>query len=232
MQTVRAYGFLTQITLFVQLSITSIDYPAKRRLPTRNNDYSRHFRKIKVNADLRRPNLELNGEIARILLNPQTKQILDITLYEEDLRFECRRCATFCCKLDGPKLTKKDIQRIEHAGYRRKEFLDSFKGRFKGSPTFLGNLKSTEDGSCIFLKFTPEKNNYECSIYNFRPALCKLYPFDSYKMNPQSIVLRLIPCCRGLNNPDGELVNERFVVSFLFDAIVDLHLRREENPEI
>ncbi len=176
--------------------------------------------------------MELNGEIARILLDPKTKQILDITLYEENLRFECRRCATFCCKLGGPKLTKKDIQRIEHAGYRRKAFLDSFKGRFKGSLTFLGNLRSREDGSCIFLKFNPEKNNYECSIYNFRPALCKLYPFDSYKMNPQSIMLRLIPCCRGLNNPNGELVNEKFIISSLLDAIFDLYLRREENLEI
>ena len=166
--------------------------------------------------------MELNEEIAGILLDPNTKQILGITVYDENLRFECRRCATFCCKLGGPKLTKRDIQRIEQAGHRRKKFWDSFKGGSEGPPTFLGALKRREDGSCIFLKFNLEKGNYECSIYDFRPALCKLYPFAFYKINSQSIVLTLIPCCRGLNNPDGELVNERFIVNSLLNAIFDL----------
>lgn len=166
--------------------------------------------------------MEPNEEIARILLDPKTKQILGITIYEENLGFKCRRCATFCCKLGGPKLTKKDVQRIEQAGYSAKEFFVHFEGRSKCSSTFLGCLKSKEDGSCIFLKINPEKGSHGCSIYDFRPALCKLYPFDFYKINFQSIVLRLIPCCRGLNNPGGELVDERFIVSSLLDAIFDL----------
>ncbi|MFQ5758514.1 MAG: YkgJ family cysteine cluster protein, partial [Candidatus Bathyarchaeia archaeon] len=159
--------------------------------------------------------MEPNEEIARILLDPETKQILDITIYEENLRFGCRRCATFCCRLGGPKLTKKDIERIVKAGYEVREFFVPFKGESECSPTFLGSLKSIEDSSCIFLRFNPEKGNYECSIYDFRPALCRLYPFDFYKTNSHSLVLRLIPCCMGLNNPDGELVNERFIVSSL-----------------
>ena len=166
--------------------------------------------------------MELNEEIARIVLDSVTKKILDVTIYEENLRFECRRCATFCCKLGGPKLTKKEILRIEQAGYEAREFFVPLKGGSEGSPTFLGCLKSKGDGSCIFLKFKLEKGNYECSVYNLRPALCKLYPFDFYKINSQSIVLKLIPCCRGLNNPDGELVNEGFIVSSLLDAIFDL----------
>ena len=60
-----------------------------------------------VKADFEEPNLEPNEEIARILLDPKTKQILGITIYEENLGFKCRRCATFCCKLGGPKLTKR-----------------------------------------------------------------------------------------------------------------------------
>lgn len=166
--------------------------------------------------------MELNEEIARILLDSETKQISDITIYEENLRFKCRRCATFCCKLGGPKLTKGDIQRIEQARYRKKEFWDPFRGGSRGPPTFLGSLKAMEDGSCIFLKFNAEKDSYECSIYDFRPALCKLYPFDFYMTNSRSIVLRLIPCCKGLNDPDGEIVNERFILSSLIDAIFDL----------
>ena len=166
--------------------------------------------------------MEFNEEIARIFLDPKTRQILDITICEEHVRFECQRCATFCCKLGGPKLTKKDIQRIEQAGCSAKEFFAPFKGRSKSSSTFQGSLKSREDGSCVFLTFNPEKGNLKCSIYDSRPALCRLYPFDFEKINSKSIVLRLIPCCRGLNNPDGELVDERFIVSNMLDAIFDL----------
>jgi Fe-S-cluster containining protein len=84
-----------------------------------------------------------------------------------------------------------------------------------------GGLKNKEDGSCIFLKFDAEKNRYECLIYDFRPALCRLYPFDSERASHSSIILKFIPCCRGLNNPDGELVDEEFINNHLLDALLD-----------
>jgi len=165
--------------------------------------------------------LEPNEEIVTIFLDTKTKQVSDITLHKENIRFKCRRCATFCCQLGGPKLTQKDIKRIVRAGPKAKDFFVPYKGGSENSPTFLGSLKNL-DGSCIFLKFSPEKGIYKCSIYDFRPALCKLYPFDFHEMNSQSIVLKLIPCCRGLNNLEGELVNEGFIVDSLLDAIFDL----------
>ena len=171
---------------------------------------------------LRMLGLKLNEEVAKIVLNSRSKQILDIIVYEDDLRFECRRCATFCCKLGGPNLTRKDIKRITQGGYKAREFVVPFKSESEGWPTFLGSLKGKEDGSCIFLESGLEEGIYECSIYDFRPALCKLYPFDFYKINSQSIVLKLIPCCRGLNNPEGESVNEEFIVDSLLEAIFDL----------
>jgi Fe-S-cluster containining protein len=173
-------------------------------------------------AILRMSGLKLNEEIAGIILNSDHKQVFDITVYEENLRFECRRCAAFCCKLGGPNLTRKDIKRITQGGYKAREFVVPFKSESEGWPTFLGSLKGKEDGSCIFLEFGLEEGIYECSIYDFRPALCKLYPFDFYNINSQSIVLKLIPCCRGLNNPEGEFVNEEFIVDSLLEAIFDL----------
>ena len=166
--------------------------------------------------------MELDREIARILLDPERKQILEIAVYEKNLRFKCKRCATFCCKLGGPKLTKKDIERIAQAGYEVEEFFIPFKDMFNCSSIFVGSLKSREDGSCIFLKPSPDEDGYECSIYDFRPALCRLYPFELYKRDFQSIVLGLIPCCRGLNNPEGEAVDESFIASSLLDAILDV----------
>ena len=92
---------------------------------------------------------------------------------------------------------------------------------FKGLPIMRGSLKNREDGSCIFLKFDVGKDRYECSIYDFRPALCRLYPFDFDRVSPGSVVLKLIPCCRGLNNPEGELVDEEFINDHLLDALLE-----------
>lgn len=150
--------------------------------------------------------METNEDIARVLLNPETKQIVDIALYRKSLRFKCKRCAIFCCKLGGPKLTKEDARRIERLGYSQEEFINRVEGEADCSPPFLGSLKAKEDGSCIFLK-----SDNECSIHNHRPTLCKLYPFELFRKDSERVVLRLIPCCMGLDSSDGELVDERFI---------------------
>jgi len=84
-----------------------------------------------------------------------------------------------------------------------------------------GSLKNREDGECIFLKSDAEQNRYECSIYDFRPILCRLYPFDFERIGSDSIVLKFIPCCRGLNNPHGKLVDERFVNKHLLAPLLE-----------
>jgi len=163
----------------------------------------------------------LNETLARITINPETRQVKDLSLHQK-LRFKCRRCAVFCCRLGGPWLTEKDIERIKQAGYDAKDFLESvLNNEFKGLPIMRDSVKNKEDGSCVFLKFKAEKNRYECLIYDFRPILCRLYPFDFEKIGPNSIVLKLIPCCRGLNNPDGEPVDEEFITNHLLDALLE-----------
>ncbi len=168
-------------------------------------------------------NLELSGNIAEITLNPKTKGITKITFHQKRLRFRCHRCATFCCKLGGPKLTKRDIERIKQAGYPVEDFLEPLSNKeFKDLPIMCCSLKNMEDGSCVFLISEPEKGVHKCSIYDVRPALCRFYPFDFEKVGPCSFVLKLISCCRGLNNSHGELVNEEFIVNRLINAILDL----------
>lgn len=159
--------------------------------------------------------------LARITINPETKQIGDLSVHQKSLRFKCRRCATFCCRLGGPELTRKDIEQIKRVGYPVKDFLEPAKSEFKGIPVMGGSLKNKEDGSCIFLKLDAEENLYECSVYDFRPALCRLYPFDFDWIGPNSIVLKIIPCCRGLNLPDGDLVDEEFIANHLLDSLLE-----------
>ncbi len=172
------------------------------------------------------PNLDLSGNVAETTLNLKTKRITKITFHQKHLRFRCQRYAAFCCKLGGPKLTERDIERIKQAGYPLEDFLEPLLNKeFEGLLVMRSNLENMEDGSCVFLMFDAEKGVRECLIYDVRPALCRLYPFDFEKVGPCSFVLKLIPCCRGLNDPDGELVNEEFVINHLIDAILDLTMK-------
>jgi len=171
--------------------------------------------------------IELSEVLARITIDPETKKICDLSVHQKSLRFKCSRCATFCCKLGGPKLTRKDIERIKRAGYSVKDFLEPLPhSEFKGLSIMRGDLKNKEDGSCIFLKFDAKENRYVCSIYDFRPALCRLYPFDFDSVGSNIIVLKLIPCCRGLNLPDGDLMDEEFIANHLLGSLLEILNKR------
>lgn len=163
----------------------------------------------------------MSEALAKITVNLETKQIKDLSLLQKHFRFKCKRCATFCCRLGGPKLTRNDIERIKEAGYHVKDFLEPVNSKFKALSVMHSSLRNREDGSCIFLKFDSEQNRYECSIYDFRPVLCRLYPFDFDRVDPNIIILKFIPCCRGLNNPDGELVDEKFIVNHLLAPLLE-----------
>jgi len=150
--------------------------------------------------------MEPDGNIAQISYEPKTRNIKNITFYVRNLRFKCKRCATFCCKLGGPKLSATDVERIKQASYEEAEFLD----------TVQRSLKNRPDGSCVFIQSNRERDVYECSIYDSRPTLCRLFPFHFEKTSPSSLVLSLMPC-RGISPRVGEPVDENFVVNHLLD---------------
>jgi Fe-S-cluster containining protein len=165
----------------------------------------------------------LDEAIAEVFFDPEAKRIVRMTLYQDDVRFRCRRCAVFCCRLGGPILTKSDMERAKLAGCRLEDFLETtVDPKFKGLPTMVGNLKNNEDGSCILLKSSPKRGVYECPIYDSRPTRCRLYPFDFERVSPNSFTLKLIPSCNGLNAEDGELVNETFITKRLLTPLLDL----------
>jgi Fe-S-cluster containining protein len=174
--------------------------------------------------------LKPGENVARIILNPETGQITNIMICQKNLRFKCKRCATFCCKLGGPNLTKGDIERIKRAGYKTESFVEPVQNkRYEKIVTAYGSLRNKKDGSCVFLKLDNEKDYYECAIYDMRPILCRLYPFEVKTHLPNLITIKIIPCCRGLNNSDGEVVDERFVVNHLLEAIFDLNSRKTKS---
>ncbi len=165
----------------------------------------------------------MNENIAEAIFNLEAKRILRMTFYQDYVRFRCRRCAVFCCKLGGPILIKSDLERAKLAGHRLEEFMETtVDTKFKRLPMMVGNLRNNKDGSCILLKYNTKRRVYKCSIYNSRPARCRLYPFDFERVGPNSFTLKLIPSCNGLNAEDGELVNETFIRKRLLIPLLNL----------
>jgi Fe-S-cluster containining protein len=156
--------------------------------------------------------LDSNGKVAEISIEPETGKAKHITLSSNSLRFKCQHCATFCCKLGGPKLSSKDVEQLEKAGWTRTEFLDLTSGR----------LKSNASGSCVFLKSDSQKQFYECMVYPYRPTLCKLYPFHIDEISSDRFVLKLLPC-KGIDHRHGAIINEHFLIDNVLGLL--LHLR-------
>jgi Fe-S-cluster containining protein len=158
---------------------------------------------------------KLKEEIGRVKIDPETGQFLDIRLSKKSLRFKCKRCAVYCCKLGGPCLTKEDIEQIESARYKTSEFVEDSNRKY-GELVMTSAMKNRKDGSCIFLRTDEKRNAYECSIYEIRPILCRLFPFEIKRIDISSFLLKILPC-NGLNEADGELVNNRFIVKHLLE---------------
>jgi len=156
--------------------------------------------------------VELDRRIAEITIESKTKQVVNVNFRGNPLRFRCQRCAVFCCKLGGPRLTARDVERLSQAGYDSDIFLDDRQT----------SLKSGKDGSCIFLSFNAKEGLYQCSVYDYRPTFCRLYPFQLEKSGLRTCALKFIPCCNGLNTEDGEGVNEKFFGKFLQKILLDL----------
>jgi len=166
----------------------------------------------------------LKENIAEIKLDPETGQVLDIRLFERSLQFRCKRCAS-CCKLGGPCLTKEDIKQMESAGHKISEFVEDSKREYGSHSLMTSVMKNRKDGSCIFLRTDEKRTAYVCSIYEIRPILCRLYPFEIKRIDIGSFLLKILPCCNGLNDADGELVDKGFLVRYLFESNYE-HLLR------
>ncbi len=84
----------------------------------------------------------------------------------EGYAWSCVMCGN-CC--DTPQVTKKDIANIAgNLGLSFKEVVNKYLSEFDGT---YGELKEI-NGKCVFLK------KGKCSIYKFRPLICRLRPYS------------------------------------------------------
>ena len=165
----------------------------------------------------------LDNTIAEITIDPETKRVIRVEYQERGARFKCQRCAIFCCRLGPPKLSQKDIERLKLSRRNSNKFLYEHQL----------NLRSREDGSCVLLSRDSPDTLHKCSVYRFRPTLCRLYPFQFQKLNENRYALRLITCCNGLNTDDGVPINTSFVVRLVkseLSGLIDSDLVRRAFP--
>jgi len=154
----------------------------------------------------------LEKAIAEITIDRKARRIRKINHHASHFTFKCQRCGIFCCKQGGPRLSRQDVDRLERSGYKTSEFLD----------VDNASLRNLKDGSCIFLSFDAPSHLYTCSIYDLRPTLCRLYPFQFNKSGSDSFTLLLIPCCNGLNAKDGKRIDTDLVAKTTRDVLFEL----------
>jgi len=154
----------------------------------------------------------LEEKIAEITIDLKSRRIERIDHHGSRFTFKCQRCSVFCCKLGGPKLSQKDIARLEEGGRRVSEFLN----------IDHMSLRCREDGSCVFLFFDTTTQVYTCSVYDYRPTLCRLYPLEFKRSGQNTYALRLIPCCNGLNAKDDESVDTNLIIKMTAQILIEL----------
>ncbi|MFH1276646.1 MAG: YkgJ family cysteine cluster protein [Candidatus Woesearchaeota archaeon] len=112
--------------------------------------------------------------------------------YLDPKTFKCTSCGQCCRPI--VLITEEEIKTIESIGMKRKSFIDIDPLNESGT---INALKQV-NGVCMFLKKdntnyddnqnnqnnkTKENNKFICSIYNYRPSICRKYPFfDEEKM--------------------------------------------------
>ena len=129
------------------------------------------------------------------------------------LRFSCRKCGTFCCRLGGPVVNRKDIIRLK----KSMPDIDHLTKTVVMGPDAVSVLASKSNGECIL--FT-QRNKSEgvCSKYRDRPDVCRTYPLE-FVREGRTLTVRVLPC-RGLNHRKGRLIDKGFIQKQLGSAIV------------
>ena len=154
----------------------------------------------------------MESSIAKITIDHESRQITSINHHGGKIRFRCQRCDVFCCKLGSPSLSKKDVERLKLAANDVECFL---------AEKHL-NLFRRGDGSCIFLSFDSQAPLHKCSVYDSRPALCRLYPFEFQKVTENSYLPKLIICCNGINAKGGTVTDTKFVAEVVESLLFEL----------
>ena len=121
--------------------------------------------------------------------------------YPLDVRFKCVRCA-LCCRDTASKVRRilllpEEVGRLSRiTGLKPEEFAEPVDGPYP----YTHELKKV-DGACIFLR------GNECTIYPFRPLVCRFYPF-TLRVRGDEYVFEYTDECPGIGR--GQVLGRRF----------------------
>ena len=93
--------------------------------------------------------------------------------YPKGLKFTCIKCGLCCGDI---KTKKRHIMLLKHEAELissvTSQATDAFAVKACGKMPYVFEMKKTKAGQCFFLK------NCECTIYAYRPIVCRFYPFS------------------------------------------------------
>ena len=129
------------------------------------------------------------------------------------IRFICLRCGTFCCRLGGPVVTEKDLERLQSSIPN----IDRLTKTIARGGDSVRVLVEKPNGECI-LFLREGRGKGVCSEYELRPDVCRAYPIRIIR-KASHYEVSLLPC-KGLNPDKGRVINERFIQRHLKFATV------------
>jgi Fe-S-cluster containining protein len=122
--------------------------------------------------------------------------------YPNNLKFECNKCA-ICCGDTKEKTRHILLLDSETMEIAQKTALPTAEFSFEiaDNQPYSREMKKGQDGKCVFLK------DNACTIYGFRPLICRFYPFElKFNEDQDRYEFTATLECTGINN--GKLVGE------------------------
>jgi Fe-S-cluster containining protein len=115
--------------------------------------------------------------------------------YPKKVRFQCIKCG-ICCG-DTKQKTRHILLLTTEAkqiAAKTSHPISDFAVEIKDKTPYVYEMKKTMgEGKCVFLK------NNQCTIYMFRPLICRFYPFELKTSNNRCEFLYTDEC-PGINN--------------------------------
>jgi Fe-S-cluster containining protein len=114
--------------------------------------------------------------------------------FPEDARFVCEKCGR-CCGDTEDTIRHVLLLKTEAEKISEQTSLDihKFAQEVYGFEPYIYEIKKNEpEGKCLFLK------NNQCTIYDFRPIICRFYPFELKNLGNNRYLFLFTTKCKGI----------------------------------
>jgi Fe-S-cluster containining protein len=124
--------------------------------------------------------------------------------YPTAVRFRCIKCG-ICCGDTKEKnrhilLLRPEVEQIAKT---TSQPISKFAVKIKDRAPYSYEMKKrAKDGKCGFLE------NNRCTIYSFRPLICKFYPFELKNLHSRKYKFFYTDECQGINK--GRMLREGY----------------------